>query len=90
MHRQPVFAEGRFHRRHFPDSAGFRDPDWTARGVHLPVAERLCEEAIWLPQNVLLGDERDALDVVESVARIRDQADALRRADIPAESAVVR
>jgi dTDP-4-amino-4,6-dideoxygalactose transaminase len=37
-----------------------------------PVAERVCtQEAVWLSQNQLLGDERDMNDVANAVAKIQ-------------------
>jgi dTDP-4-amino-4,6-dideoxygalactose transaminase len=36
-----------------------------------PVAEAACEkEALWLPQNVLLGDERDMYDVAQAIQKV--------------------
>jgi dTDP-4-amino-4,6-dideoxygalactose transaminase len=39
--------------------------------VEVPNAERSCREGIWLPQNVLLGDEEDLADVVTAVRKIQ-------------------
>lgn len=37
-----------------------------------PVAERLSkEEAVWLPQNLLLGGEQEINDIVEAIAKIK-------------------
>jgi dTDP-4-amino-4,6-dideoxygalactose transaminase len=37
-----------------------------------PVAERMCkEEAVWLTQNMLLGDEADMDDIAEAINKIR-------------------
>jgi dTDP-4-amino-4,6-dideoxygalactose transaminase len=37
-----------------------------------PVAERLCtQEAVWLTQNMLLGDEQDMDDIVQAIAKIQ-------------------
>jgi dTDP-4-amino-4,6-dideoxygalactose transaminase len=36
-----------------------------------PVAERMCtQEAVWLTQNILLGDQGDMDDIVEAIAKI--------------------
>lgn len=46
---------------------------WTgeARVYECPVAEKACgEEAFWLTQNVLLGDERDMHDIAEAVRKV--------------------
>jgi dTDP-4-amino-4,6-dideoxygalactose transaminase len=35
-----------------------------------PVAERACHDAFWLPQRVLMGSERDTLDIAAAIAKI--------------------
>lgn len=41
-------------------------------GVHCPVCERVCsEEAVWLYQNMLLGDEQDMADIATAIAKIQ-------------------
>ncbi|MCL6475536.1 MAG: DegT/DnrJ/EryC1/StrS family aminotransferase [Firmicutes bacterium] len=40
--------------------------------VHCPVCERACyEEAVWLYQNMLLGDEQDMADIATAVAKVQ-------------------
>ncbi|MGB1717632.1 MAG: hypothetical protein ACPHO6_05725, partial [Candidatus Latescibacterota bacterium] len=47
--------------------------------VHCPVTERVCaEEAIWLTQNLLLGEESDITDIVTAIEKIQTHADALQ------------
>jgi hypothetical protein len=37
-----------------------------------PVAERMCkEQAVWLTQNMLLGDEADMNDIAQAIYKIR-------------------
>ena len=46
---------------------------WTGayRSDSCPVAERLCEkEALWMPQNVLLGDENDIRDIAQAIRKV--------------------
>jgi len=46
--------------------------------IHLPTCERICkEEAIWLTQNVLLGDREDMNSIVEAVAKVQALASTL-------------
>ena len=41
--------------------------------LFLPVTEKVCnEEAVWLKQSMLLADQKDMDDIVEAVAKIRD------------------
>ncbi|MFQ5796509.1 MAG: DegT/DnrJ/EryC1/StrS family aminotransferase [Candidatus Bipolaricaulia bacterium] len=47
-------------------------------GIHCPVNDKACrEEAVWIPQFVLLGTHKDMDDVVESVLKIRKYGEAL-------------
>jgi dTDP-4-amino-4,6-dideoxygalactose transaminase len=46
-------------------------------GVQCPNTERACKEAIWLPQNVLLGSREDLDDVVRAFQKIIEQKDEL-------------
>lgn len=40
--------------------------------VYCPVCERACaEEAVWLPQSILLGDEEDMADIATAVAKVQ-------------------
>jgi hypothetical protein len=40
-----------------------------------PVAERACgQEALWLPQNVLLGGEEDIRDIAEAFRKVVQSA----------------
>jgi dTDP-4-amino-4,6-dideoxygalactose transaminase len=50
----------------FPDVRGI---DYSA--VRLPATERLCAQACWLSQNVLLDGERGAAEIVEAVRKVR-------------------
>jgi len=43
-----------------------------------PVCERVCrDEAVWLSQNMLLGDRADMQDIAEAIAKIKDNIDEL-------------
>ena len=65
-YEQPVFGD--------PDRVPFR------RGP-CPVTERACvDEAIWIRQNALLGEVRDALDVARAIDKLQRNADELRAA----------
>jgi len=41
------------------------------RELPCPVVERVCQESVWLFQNLLLGSQQDMDDVVEAVAKIQ-------------------
>jgi dTDP-4-amino-4,6-dideoxygalactose transaminase len=48
-------------------------------GVDCPNTERACREAIWLPQNVLLGSREDLDDVVRAFHKILEHKDELAK-----------
>jgi dTDP-4-amino-4,6-dideoxygalactose transaminase len=52
--------------------------------LHLPVAERVCREGIWLGQTALLGDKSDVDDIVAAVRKIRQFAPLLAASTVAA------
>lgn len=75
LDRQPVFAKHAFDVR----ATGY-DPEYppTRYGdLELPVTEALCRDAVWIPQNVLLGDDTDMADIVAAAAKVRAGAAGL-------------
>ena len=46
--------------------------------VRCPVAEQVCRDAVWIPQNVLLGDERDIGLVADAIEKVCAHAKDLR------------
>jgi len=76
LDRQRLFAEHRFDER----ATGY-DPDYPATRfgqLDLPHTEQLCAEAVWLPQQVLLGSDEDCADVLAAIRKVREHADELR------------
>jgi dTDP-4-amino-4,6-dideoxygalactose transaminase len=69
----------------FRDPAGFEPRLRTREGMQcfaelsLPVTERLAENTLWFTTSVLMGDEGDAADVVEAMAKIHAEASQLER-----------
>ncbi len=45
-----------------------------------PENDRLCEEAVWLPQYVLLGSKSDMDDIARAIEKIREHAEQIARA----------
>jgi dTDP-4-amino-4,6-dideoxygalactose transaminase len=75
LDRQPVFAKAAFDTK----ATGY-DPDYalTRYGqTELPETARLCDEAVWFGQNMLLGEDADIADIVTAVGKVRDSAAAL-------------
>ncbi len=72
LYRQPLFEELAFDTR----ATGY-DPAYgpTQYGrLELPQCERACRETVWLPQNVLLGDESDLADITSAVRKVQEAA----------------
>ena len=50
--------------------------------VHCPVSERAAyRESVWLPQFVLIGEDRDVEDIAAAVEKVTRNLDALSKAD---------
>lgn len=49
------------------------------RNSHCPENDRLCQEAVWLPQNLLLGTRQDMDQIAEAIRKIQRQAELLVR-----------
>lgn len=50
----------------------------------LPVNDRLCNEAVWFTQTMLLGEKRDMEDIATAIAKVRQFASALATSSTPA------
>jgi dTDP-4-amino-4,6-dideoxygalactose transaminase len=71
-YRQPLMQAENFGLATPPLFHGvhLQPPDY--RQVHQPVTERACmEEAIWIRQNMLLGERRDMEDIVAAMQKIQ-------------------
>lgn len=53
--------------------------DWRERN-QCPGNDRLCQEGMWLDQNVLLGDRRDIEDIATAMWKVRRHAQGLKSA----------
>jgi hypothetical protein len=65
----------RAYRTIFPSA---RLKEWEERNL-CPANDRLCEEAVWLTQNMLLTGKSDMDQIAEAVRKIQGQAAALRK-----------
>ena len=79
LYRNPMFLNKRFINGAFPLGTAFHeDMDYAAFADTCPVAERACRsEAIWLPQTVFLGTQRDMDDIAEAVGKVVKHRDEL-------------
>jgi len=73
LYRNPLFVT--------EQSALARCGNWYAAqdyaNLHLPVAERVCKEGVWLSHNVFLGEKRDIDDVLEAIRKVQRLASTL-------------
>jgi len=73
LYTQPIFKNLAFGPRGKKIDLGV---DYNA--YHLPETEKACyEEAIWFPQFVLLGDEKDMKDIVDAVIKVTENVNEL-------------
>ncbi|GAB3437336.1 DegT/DnrJ/EryC1/StrS aminotransferase family protein [Flindersiella endophytica] len=70
LDRQGVFADRAFDVAATGWTSG--NPRTAYGRLDLPQTTRLCREAVWIPQFVLLGDDGDIADVVDAIAKIID------------------
>jgi dTDP-4-amino-4,6-dideoxygalactose transaminase len=79
---RPLYLNGVFANAHVGPRHGIRAPlagmgvDY--RSVSCPVCEQVCNDAVWIPQNVLLGDEQQILLLAEGIRKVVAGATALR------------
>jgi dTDP-4-amino-4,6-dideoxygalactose transaminase len=69
----PLYKQELFLDRAFGPYTGYRgtQPDLDYGSVSCPVCERACyEEACWLPQQVLLSEKEDMVDIVRAIEKI--------------------
>ncbi|MBN2309391.1 MAG: DegT/DnrJ/EryC1/StrS family aminotransferase [Candidatus Hydrogenedentes bacterium] len=81
LYRNPMFVEKRFINGSFPLGTPYHDDmDYAGFAERCPVAERACaHEAVWIPQEVFLGDDSDMDDIagaIEKVLANRSELDA--------------
>lgn len=74
LYKNPMFLDKKFINGQFPLGTIYHDDiDYASFEEKCPVSERACRsEAVWLPQNVLLGSERDTDDIAEAIRKVLD------------------
>lgn len=71
---RPLYQNGVFKKAHVGPAHGVRSPlaakgvDYT--NVSCPVCEEVCEDAVWIPQNVLLADEPAIHKLIDAVEKV--------------------
>lgn len=81
----PLYANPMFTEKHFMGGAYPVNAFEHGQRIHYadfiercPVSERACAaEAVWIPQTMLLGDEKDMVDIVEAIKKVQRLAKSL-------------
>ncbi len=74
LYRQPVFKNLAFGARGKKVDIGV---DYTK--YHLPETEKACyDEAVWIPQFVLLGEKPDMKDIADAIIKIKENVSELK------------
>jgi len=79
LNKEPVISRtvnSRAFRHCFPDAELKRYRE----RIECPENDKLCEEAVWLTQNMLLGGKHDMDQVVEAILKVRKSAAAIAKA----------
>ncbi|MBD3289482.1 aminotransferase class I/II-fold pyridoxal phosphate-dependent enzyme [candidate division KSB1 bacterium] len=74
----PLYTQPVMKNKAFGPMGASVDLDVDYASMELPETEKACyEEAIWFPQFVLLGDEKDIDDIVKAIKKIQENANEL-------------
>ena len=83
LNRQP-FLENILNSRGYQRLYGpARLKQWREQN-ELPVNDRVCSEAVWFTQTMLLGDKRDMEDIAAAIAKVHQFAATLATSSTPA------
>lgn len=72
VYKNPMFLNKQFINGSFPLGTMYHeDIDYEAFSERCSVAERTCRsEAVWLPQNLFLGNDSDMTDIAEAIRKV--------------------
>ncbi|MEO2035197.1 MAG: DegT/DnrJ/EryC1/StrS family aminotransferase [Planctomycetaceae bacterium] len=74
---RPLYRNDVFQKAHLGPAHGIRSPlagkgvDYTS--TNCPVCEQVCQDAIWIPQYVLLGSESDVISAARVIRHVIEQ-----------------
>ena len=78
-YRQPVMQAANFGLATPPLFHGVHSEPPDYRAVALPMTDRACnDEAIWIRQNMLLGERQDMDDIAEAILKIQQYSDEVQ------------
>jgi dTDP-4-amino-4,6-dideoxygalactose transaminase len=80
LNKQPYLADAfsskNFQRMYTKEELDF---DKFSERNQCPENDALCEETVWLNQNLLLADQTDLDDIVHAIVKIRENAELIRK-----------
>jgi perosamine synthetase len=80
VYRQPVMRSANFGLSTPPLFHGVHPNPPDYRQVALPATDRACDdEAVWIRQNMLLGNRQDMDDIIEAILKIQRYRDELQQ-----------
>ncbi|MDD3926962.1 MAG: DegT/DnrJ/EryC1/StrS family aminotransferase [bacterium] len=80
LYKNPLFQQTGEGPRFCPISCPYHGQPVDYRNMVCPNAERICREACWIPQSVLLAEERDMADIAQAVIKIWEKREDLASA----------
>lgn len=78
LYRQSLFVKAAFDHAATNYDAAYEPTKYGE--LDLPVSERLCRQALWFTQNMLLASDADLADILTAAEKIRSNAATLRDA----------
>ncbi|HCG76997.1 MAG: aminotransferase DegT [bacterium (Candidatus Ratteibacteria) CG_4_10_14_3_um_filter_41_18] len=72
LYKNPLFLRKGKGPRFCPLSCPYYGKEMDYNQVSCPNTEKICKEAVWFSQSVLLGDREDMDDIISAVKKIRD------------------
>jgi len=74
---QNAFFENALQSKNFRQAYSKQRLDECREKNHCPDGDRLCDEAVWLSQRLLLGPKRDMDDIADAIVKIYDNRNKL-------------
>jgi dTDP-4-amino-4,6-dideoxygalactose transaminase len=71
LYKNPLFKRNGSGAKYCPLSCPYYGKKIDYNKVKLPVVEKLCKEAVWIKQSILLGSRQDMDDIVKAVLKIK-------------------
>jgi len=78
LYKNPLFQRKGYGPQFCPLSCPYYGKRVDYAQTHCPVAEKICEQAVWLTHNLLLGTQEDMNDIIRAIEKIVDNIDELQ------------